>query len=93
MAAPWFAELPAARELAIALFSAFWATAWTFPFSEVTSVSPVCAWVPLTVPRTSPAAFTDTVCVPGLPVSAVLYWASRPDWPTRSSWANPVSGR
>ena len=93
MAAPWLGLLPAARDRAIALFSACCATAWTLAFSEVTSVSPVWAGVPPTVPSTSPAAFTETICVPGLPVSAVLYCASSPDWPTRSSPANPVSGR
>ena len=40
---------------------------------------------------TAPPAFTDTTCFPGVPVSAELYWASRPAWPTRSSPAKPVS--
>ena len=39
-----------------------------------------------------PAALTATTWVPGWPDSAVLYCASRPDWPTRSSSANPVCG-
>jgi hypothetical protein len=53
--------LPEARDRSIALLSACCATACTLALSEVTSVSPVCAGLPPTVPSTSPAAFTETI--------------------------------
>src|ERR1700746_4184256 len=92
-AAPWFAAFPSDRDLRIAAWRAFWASAWICALMLVTRSSPVVGWVWLTVPVTSPAALTDTTWVPALPRSWVSYCASRPAWPTRSTPEKPVTGR
>ena len=77
----------------MAASSAFCATAWTFELRLVTRSSPLTGAVWLTAPVTSPAALTETICVPAWPRSWLSYSASRPAWPTRSTPEKPVTGR
>ncbi len=84
-AAPWLASFPASRAFLTAVSSAFWASTWILELRLVTRSSPAWAAVPPTVPVTSPAALTETVLVPVLPVSAWLYCSSSPACPTRSA--------
>ena len=93
IAAPWLAAFPDARDRAMAPLSAFWASVWICALRLVTRSSPLTGSLLLTVPVTSPAAFTDTTWVPAWPRSWLSYWASRPAWPTRSTPEKPVTGR
>ncbi len=70
----------------------FWVATCSLALMLVTRSSPATGLVSLIVEVTWPPAFTATSSTPVVPRSCLSYCASRPDWPTRSSPENPVTG-